>query len=193
MTQSIIPCCPKQGPGPPSPKIKYGLSSCSSKFIFGGELRKDRSELSVKHVILQDSTGPRVTRALENPPLYLTPKQPKYRVSFSAIFPPEEPGKMAAGSGPYHHLLLLVLTRSHGCPSPEAMHTALAAAPVLIILEGVGPDRHNGREWPDHTHDVCVSADQCQLAACVVDPVSQAPDSRLHQGSGKRIAHQRYM
>lgn len=97
MTQSIIPCCPKQGPGPPSPKIKYGLSSCSSKFIFGGEFRKDRSELSVKHVILQDSTGPRVTRARENPPLYLTPKQPKYRVSFSAIFPPEEPGKDGSG------------------------------------------------------------------------------------------------
>lgn len=77
-----------QVPEPPSPKIKYDLSSYNNKLISGKELRKKiRVQLSVR-LVLQESRGPTVTRAHENPPH----TSHKCRVSSSAICPTEEKG-----------------------------------------------------------------------------------------------------
>lgn len=77
-------------------------------------------------------------------------------------------------------------------PLPEPIHTPLAAVGCArAISEGLCPGCHSGREWLDHTHYICVSVHWCQLAACVVDPISKAPDSQLHQGREGCTADQR--
>ena len=90
-------------------------------------------------------------------------------------------GKMAPRFGQHDNVIL-----PHWImwvPFPEPMHTSLDAVDCArVISQGLYPGCHNGREWLDHTHYICVSVCWCQVAACVVDPISKAPGSQLHQG-----------
>lgn len=56
-----------------------------------------------------------------------------------------------------------------------------------MISKGLCPGCHSGKKWLDHTHYICVSVPWCQVAACVVDPISRVPGSQLHQRREKCI------
>lgn len=96
-------------------------------------------------------------------------------------------GKMALRFG--HHDNVTLLHWIMWVPLPEPMHTSLVAVDCArVISQGLCPSCHSGREWLDHTHYICVSVCWCQVAACVVDPISKAPGSQLHQGREECIA-----
>lgn len=88
----------------------------------------------------------------------------------------------------HHHSLKLFLTRSPGALSEPTCTPLADLGCVKVTSEGLCFHRHSGRQWLDHTHYVCVSVYWGQLVACVVDPISKAPDSQLPPRRAVRMA-----
>ena len=137
----------------------------------------------------QENVEPTVTGAHENPRSLPPPKaiqvQPAL-LSFSHLKKGQDGAWVWALW--QRHTLPHQITQ---VPLPEPIHTPLAAVGCArAISEGLCPVAIV-EEWLDHTHYICVSVHCCQLAACVVDPISKAPDSQLHQGREECTADQR--
>lgn len=167
VTQPITPCC--QVPGPPSPQIKYDVSSYSSKLMSGKGLQRSASSLLCRMAQSQES------QLREEPCSLLHGKAKQTQgLPFSHS---KRRGRMAgwvwAPSPP--QALPHQVTQA---PLPEPTCTPLAAVGCArAISAGLGSSCQSGRQWLDHTHYICVSVicNWCQLVACGVDPISKAP------------------